>query len=170
MKLTFKQKISKNTEISSNLKFCEFCATSSKKKGPFLRPQAWLWASAIVQSLLHHPTLHPLSPLTYRPIFVLSLTCQEFFLSEDILHLLGTFFSDIMMVGWNFDIDEGEVGDDDFRGVVLETVRCVLVFVLGWWWWWCQGCCVGDSSQKKRQTAAKVYVAGNCGLPWQIQL
>ena len=32
-----------------------------------------LWvtmASAMVQSLLHHPTLLPLSLLTYRPIFV----------------------------------------------------------------------------------------------------
>ena len=27
------------------------------------------------------------------------------------------------------------------------------------------GCCAGDRRQKKRQTAAKVYVGGNCGRP-----
>ena len=38
-------------------------------------------ASAIVQSLLHHPTLHPLSLLTYRPIFVLHLNFQRHYQS-----------------------------------------------------------------------------------------
>ena len=64
----------------------EFLAERRKVVGDYV-------ASAIVQSLLHHPTLHPLSLLTYRPIFVLllaSLPNSWIFLgSRKELHILS---------------------------------------------------------------------------------
>ena len=104
-------------------------------------------ASAMVQSLLHHPTLLSLSLLTYRPIFVPPDFHTKGYLQESPGRRkkdnAKVYIISYLLLESSSSTIFRELGEED------DDI----------------GCCAGDRRQKKRQTAAKVYVGGNCGRP-----